>query len=54
MDLFTICEEEAIDYFKQFNLDISTKEKRVGLDEATKKQIFDFLVQRYITYNFMF
>lgn len=46
--LMALCKNEAIAYFKQQGLDITTKEKRVALTEEQKKQVFSVCTQLYL------
>lgn len=36
-------EEYAVEHFKSFGIDISTREKRIALDEKTKREILVYL-----------
>lgn len=54
MDIFTVCEQEAIQYYSQLGIDLSTKENRIALTPEKKKEIFDFLVGRFMQYQFGF
>ncbi len=53
-DVIKLCEDEAIQYYKEYGIDISTKEKRIALDEQTKKEIFDVLVQMFFEHSLSF
>lgn len=52
MDIFDLCEQEAIQYYEEYGIDLSTKEKRLALDAQTKEQVFQFLAGRLVAHQF--
>ena len=52
MDILKQCEQQAIEFYKQHGVDISTKEKRVAMSEPDKKQLLNMLVSLYMGARF--
>lgn len=52
MNIFDKCEQMAIEHYAQYGIDISTKEKRIAMQEEDKKEIFNFLIKCYFNLKF--